>query len=222
MAYTTIANFSAFLNGIYERLRKIKFIVKDVQKKFDMFIVAYQKVDESISDYEANVMNEYGHSAYSPIFTDMVKFSGANPYNHVYNWIKMELLDMKAMQECLAGFEDLQNQRDRQQKSLVTLSSDLEKLNSGKKSFKSFFSTKSKDKQKLNVAEQIAATQKAIVSYNKLINLVCGRLYEYEIPTFKDLKVKRYEQAMMHFAKIGAKDITEVLKSFNSISKNCS
>jgi len=40
-SFVEIATFSGFCNGIYERLRKIKYGVKEVQKKFDMFIVAY-------------------------------------------------------------------------------------------------------------------------------------------------------------------------------------
>lgn len=113
-ALVAISSFSGFMNSIYEKMRRIKHAVKDILKKFDLLVVAYQKVDESLADYEANVMNEYGGSQYVPIFTELTKFTGSNPYNQIYNWVKMEQFDIRAMVECLASFDDLQVQRDKQ------------------------------------------------------------------------------------------------------------
>jgi hypothetical protein len=81
-------------------------------------------------DFEANVMNEYGHSNYTAIATESAGFADYNPFMFVYNWIKMELLDIKAMLECFQRLEDFQTSLAKKESQLLQQSSDLEKLQS--------------------------------------------------------------------------------------------
>jgi hypothetical protein len=59
-------------------------------------------LDENLLDFERNVMAEYGAQDYSPVITKQANFAAYNPYMFIYNWIKMELFDIRAMLETIA------------------------------------------------------------------------------------------------------------------------
>jgi hypothetical protein len=80
-------------------------------------------------------------------------------------------------------------------------------LETGKKTFKSLFSRKSKDSQKADLEGNIKQRSEENALMSDLTSLIGSRLYEYEIPEFKRKKIERYKYSLGSFAELGSKDV---------------
>lgn len=123
-----------------------------------------------------------------------------NPFRESYIWIKSELLDIKGMYDALMGRENLIKQQascDSKKRADIL---ELDKLNAGKQTLKTFFKSSSKkDQDKVNLQNMIDYATKDIEEYKKLINFLTIYLGEVAIPKFKDEKKVDYLKALNLF-----------------------
>lgn len=96
-----------------------------------------------------------------------------NPFKDAYYWLKGELLDLKGLNEALAGRETVVKQQSAAESKRRSDQQELEKLNQGKTTLKTLFSSKSsKEAGILNLQAAIEGTTKDIEDYKKLINFL--------------------------------------------------
>ena len=147
---------------------------------------AYAQIVASVTKYEDNNIEYYSESDVSrkiitnPVtgtefidrYQNQIK-SLKNPFKEGYYWLKGELLDLKGLQQAMAGRDavvrKLADAESKKRSDIV----EHEKLSQGKSTLKSLFKSKSgKESEIANLQNIIDATVKDIEDYKKLIDFL--------------------------------------------------
>lgn len=123
-----------------------------------------------------------------------------NSYKNAYNWLKVELLDIKGIYEALAGRENVIRFQSSTDNKKRQDQAELEKLSMGKKTLKTLFKSKSsKDTDILNLQAAIEVANRDVADYKKLINFLTVYHGQVAIPKFKKEKVRQYLKMLNSF-----------------------
>ena len=113
-----------------------------------------------------------------------------NPFNHIRNWIKGEVMNLESL---MAAIGEKESCDVRKQIAVKKLCADRElnmKLSEGKFTIKAAFKSKSsKARQQQEVLERIAQREKDIENWDKIKRFLVVYLAEIAIPDFKKKKV---------------------------------
>lgn len=124
-----------------------------------------------------------------------------NPYKEAYYWFKGELLDLKGINEALAGREMVVKQQSATESKKRSDQAELEKLSQGKTTLKSFFKSKSsKENDILSLQNAIDTATKDVEDYKKLINFLTVYHGEIAIEKFKREKSQQYLKVLNQMA----------------------
>ncbi len=116
-----------------------------------------------------------------------------NPYKDIYIWLKGELLDIKGIQDAIIGRDTVVKLQISTEQKKRNDQTELEKLNLGKATIKSFFKSKSsKENDALNLQAAIEVATKDVEDYKKLINYLTVYHGELAITKFKNHKSRQY------------------------------
>jgi len=178
---------------------------------------AYAQIVASVTKYEDNNIEYYSESDVSrkiitnPVtefidrYQNQIK-SLKNPFKEGYYWLKGELLDLKGLQQAMAGRDavvrKLADAESKKRSDIV----EHEKLSQGKTTLKSLFKSKSgKESEIANLQNIIDATVKDIEDYKKLIDFLTVYHGQVAINKFKAEKGRNYLKLLHQFS---AKEIS--------------
>lgn len=124
-----------------------------------------------------------------------------NPFKHIRNWIKGEVMNLESL---MAAIGEKESCDVRKQAAVKKLCADRElnmKLSEGKFTIKAAFKSKSgKARQQQEVLERIAQRQRDIENWDKIKRFLTVYLAEIAIPDFKKKKVQKYITCMSNFS----------------------
>ena len=180
---------------------------------------AYAQIVASVTKYEDNNIEYYSESDVSrkiitnPVtgtefidrYQNQIK-SLKNPFKEGYYWLKGELLDLKGLQQAMAGRDAVVRKlADAESKTRSDIV-EHEKLSQGKTTLKSLFKSKSgKESEIANLQNIIDATVKDIEDYKKLIDFLTVYHGQVAINKFKAEKGRNYLKLLHQFS---AKEIS--------------
>lgn len=181
-----ILNFGQFMKKAIPVMEVQKQQLKRMIETREQQITAYAQIVAAVTKYEDNNIEYYSDSDVSrkivtnPVtgtefvdrYQNQIK-SLKNPFKEGYYWLKGELLDLKGLQQAMAGRDavvsKLANAESKKRSDIV----EHEKLSQGKTTLKSFFKNKSgKETEMANLQNIIDATVKDIEDYKKLIDFL--------------------------------------------------
>jgi len=120
-----------------------------------------------------------------------------NPFAALYIWLKGEVLDIKGMMDAMTGRETVMKHSIACDKKKRENTAELEKLQLGKTTMKSFFKSKSSvEKNMLNLQADIESATNDLEDYRKLINFITLWHGTVAIDNFKRNKIEQYEKML--------------------------
>jgi hypothetical protein len=81
-----------------------------------------------------------------------------NPYDEMYHWIKGEMYDIQALTTAIAGRDSVDKNLNKMEKKKTNTQSDLEHVNTGKKSIRTIFKSDKDTNGMLNTIEIVSFT----------------------------------------------------------------
>lgn len=113
-----------------------------------------------------------------------------NPFKHIRNWIKGEIMELNAVLECIARKEGVASQKTKAISKVKDDKDTVDKMSTGKFTFKGMFkSTTGKAAETQAILQAISQTEKDILNYEVIKNYLIVYLAEIAIPAFKHQKV---------------------------------
>lgn len=162
-------NFKEYAKKL-EQIRKLKLLA---DAKLGGFLAKYEESTVAlygISDFTNNrvVSNTDNDAVRSTL--DGVPKAVDNPYSVFKHWVKEEIIDFHALVEAIAQKNLLEGMKNKAESKKRSSQSELDKLNAGKKTFKSFFKSASqKATQITTLTQTIAQCDVDIENYEKAI-----------------------------------------------------
>ena len=125
-----------------------------------------------------------------------------NPFVHIRNWVKSEMLNLGALIAAIGEKESCDHRKQQTIKKLAEERELCEKLNQNKFSMKTFFKSASgKDKKKMEILANIQQRERDIANWDEIKRFLTVYLAEIAIPDFKKRKMFKYIHAMQNFSK---------------------
>ena len=120
-----------------------------------------------------------------------------NPFVHIRNWIKSEMLNLGALIAAIGEKESCDHRKQQTIKKLAEERELCEKLNQKKFSIKTFLKSESgKEKKKMEVLANIQQRERDIANWDEIKRFLTVYLAEIAIPDFKRRKMFKYIYAM--------------------------
>jgi len=124
-----------------------------------------------------------------------------NPFVHIRNWIKGEMMNLECLMAAIGEKESCDHRKQMAVKKLASDREYMHKLNQGKFHIKSVFKSKSsKTKQQQIMLERIAQRERDIENWDTIKRFLIVYLAEIAIPEFNKKKVQKYIWAMQGFS----------------------
>lgn len=119
--------------------------------------------------------------------------SHINTFINVYFWIKSEVMDLEAMQNCINERNKLIDLKDKISNRIRTSEARLNVLMTGKASIRNIFKTKvTKDTEQGTLKIMIDKDRIEVQDYQKIINIINQYIAEKALPFFKEDKMRNY------------------------------
>jgi hypothetical protein len=190
--------------------------VEAAVETYRKFKADFTQLFEELKDFEGACVNECGLDFQQLV--PSVRKTAVNPYKLVKKWLKAEILDVQAILECIDSIETFKALRAKAQLKLAEDRNTLQKLQTGKRTFGSFFSTKSKPTLITEHENSIRAAQEELHDIETLLRIITCRLSSHEIPHFKDLKSMKFEMIVYGFATSAVKEYDDIAELCQAIS----
>jgi hypothetical protein len=125
-----------------------------------------------------------------------------NPFIHIRNWIKGEMLNLESLLEAIGEKESCDNRKQMAIRKLAEERELVEKLGQNKFTLKTMFKTKSgKLKKQATILEKIAQRERDIENWDVIKRMLIVYLAEQAIPEYRQRKMRAYVEAMQGFSK---------------------
>ena len=212
-----------FFVEMCEKLKVAKDLAKRTAELYSSFQSTYNTLSTRFEWLESEYMPACLGRDYRPLFKAAPRSTFPNPYSHLYDWLKCEVLDCRAVVEAVSKVREMGNIRKKDSTRLESVKGDLGKLQEGKTVLSQVFTFKSR-------TSGIAALEKEIErvrgrqltdetqSLGVIMRIASVRLLEYELPRVKEAKEAVYQSAMSQFASSSAHEFQEVTPT--QLSKN--
>lgn len=117
----------------------------------------------------------------------------SNPFLDFYNWIHGEIMDIESLKEAIEGRDRVMGIKNKIESKKRADTDELNKLNAGKKTFKTLFKSSSGKQAKITVlSSNISQAEKDLEEYDKILKMVEVHLGESVIPNFKETQMAAY------------------------------
>ena len=124
-----------------------------------------------------------------------------NPFKHIRNWVKGEMLNLEALMAAIGEKESCDVRKANSIKKLADEKELNAKLSQGKFTFKGMFKSKdSKARQQIAVLAKIQQRERDIENWDIVKRFLVVYLAEVAIPDFKKKKVSKYVFAMQNLS----------------------
>lgn len=139
------------------------------------------------NDLTKNVMTEY------PEQCEDLPHKLTNPLTDFFYWVKGEIYDIQALNDCFKGRDRLLNKKLKLESKKKSDQVTLDKLNQGKKTLKTLFKGESgKQVTMTNLSNAVATAERDIEVYEKILSMIEEHIATHVIPMFKEQKEKFY------------------------------
>jgi hypothetical protein len=219
-AESKLENYMGFFKGLLGKLNGVKEQTKGTVNSFNVFSSNYWTMCDTLQDFETNFIAQYFQSQYHPIFKSLNRESFVNPFEVLQNLLKVEEQEVMAMLDALTVKRNYEGILRRLNNKLAEDQKDLAKLNLGKKTISSFFSTKPKASFINNLSETIEATKVEIQSVEIILNIMTVRLLELEMPAFLKHRAEKYEKALRYFGRATVKEFEEIIRVCKGLAES--
>lgn len=128
-----------------------------------------------------------------------------------------EISDIESLQEAIHCRDKSIQHRGKLESKKKANNDELNKLNAGKKTFKTLFTSKSGTQTKITtLSAQISQLEKDIEEMDKLVKMIEVHLGEAVIPLFKETQMKHYYKICREFAIMEIDDSNRTAKYWAS------
>jgi septal ring factor EnvC (AmiA/AmiB activator) len=142
----------------------------------------------------------------------------SNPFTRFKYWIKEENLDLHAVLESINCKSILEARLKKIESKKKSANSEVEKLNAGKKTFKTLFkSTNSKATEITKLTNTIASCDVDQENYEKMVTVVTAHLAKNVIPQFKKKKINSYVRAIKSFSESENSNSNELVNTWSIV-----
>jgi hypothetical protein len=123
-----------------------------------------------------------------------------NPFKHVRNWIKGEILELQCVLESISRKEGVEANRSKALNNVKSNKETVDKMNQGKFTLKGLFKSQSgKATETQNILQSISQSEKDIQNYEIIKNYLIIYIAEIAIPAYKAQRQGNYLRAMAAF-----------------------
>lgn len=207
-----LENYMGFFKCLINKLIVLRNQTKETVKIFNVFSRNYWIMCDNLQDFETNYIAQYFQPDYHQIFKSFNRETFINPFEVLQDLLKVEDQEANAIIEALTVKQNYEGILRRLNSKLVSDQKDLVKLNSGKKTIGSIFSTKPKETFIGNLNGAVDETRTDIQSVELILNIMTVRLLEFEVPMFLKTRAERYEKAIRNFGRVTVKEFEEIIK----------
>lgn len=132
---------------------------------------------------------------------DVLTSELVNPFIHIRNWVKGEMLNLGALISAISEKEACDIRKQNAIKRLADDRDMVHKLSEGKFTFKHMFKSESnKVKQQTIILERINQSERDIENWDTIKRFLVIYIAEIAIPAFKNSKQMKYIKAMQGFS----------------------
>ena len=228
----SIRDFVINSKEIFPLLSKFKNCITQLEKQRRYQLDAYKHFSEFLSQYENTTMNIYSSEAIQGHYKmisdtdnntmreqiENLSRKINNPFIRFKFWVKEEIIDLHSLLQAIGHRSALEGRKQKLENKIKNTNSELEKLNAGKKTFKTLFKSQTgKANTITNLTTFIAQAEKDVEIYSQLIKVVTVYLHEKVIPEFKEKKVKGYVLSLKDFSDSESKNSNELYKVWSSV-----
>ncbi|EGR33888.1 PX domain protein, partial [Ichthyophthirius multifiliis] len=179
-----ILTFKNFLKVAVSNLKKMKCFCRQLSLSKEKFDQQFNLVSTKIlPEYEMQSILEYAqknenylifnnNQILSNNLIEIQDQSKQNEFEIITDMIRMELKEVEAFLEILQQKEDLEEKKNKSQIKVKSEQAEQSKLQAGKTTFKSLFSTGSKEDKVQKLEKSIEETQHELDNYSLLVDLV--------------------------------------------------
>lgn len=228
-----INEFGAFCKKILTTLKVVREQASKMVPVKEQQNANYKALMDGMSRFEEEGLAQYVDSNYNkfvvgdPSSPELKTECGemadslSNPFADFHNWVLGEMTDIESLQEAIKGRDNILSIKNKIISKKNTDSSELEKLNQGKKTIKSIFKSSSGKQAKITVlSSNISQAEKDIEEYDKLVKMVEVHLGETIIPTFKETQMKAYYTVCQALACAEIEDSNKTAKFWANFLEN--
>ena len=193
------------LRGFKSHIQNIVPMKEQELKYYKSFADFLQKYEEGSEKQSANLGQNYKNiklvsgdtKAHLKNKLDELAKDLLNPFKHIRNWVKGEMLNLEALMAAIGEKESCDVRKANAIKKLADEKELNAKLSQGKFTFKGMFKSKdSKAKQQITVLAKIQQRERDIENWDIVKRFLVVYLAEVAIPDFKKKKVEKYVFAM--------------------------
>ena len=191
------------LNNVLPKLKNFRAFILQEKERYSSFQQNYITVINMLSFYEKDIMSTYvNNDEKKLVFFNMknvnlcknisnVQEKIKNPYEHLYDSITEDLLDVESMQEALESLKGLQDSYNKLTKNLTTVNEQLNDLQVGKTNIMSLLSFKGKEENMNKLTADKEKIEKEIEQLGKVIQITTFNMHN-EIKKFKNVSLEKY------------------------------
>ncbi|EGR30040.1 PX domain protein [Ichthyophthirius multifiliis] len=199
-----ITYFKGFLKNSLVCLKKMKEFTKNLyetQGKFNQNFINI--ISNTLPQYEKSNLAEFTQDQSLFLFINKADVSKEiqdltqqNEFQILYDMVRMELKEAESFLEIIQQKEDYDEKINKANLKIKSDQEELSKLQAGKTTFKSLFSTGTKDDKIQKLQKLIEETRNELDNYYILIDLITIIIAYLEIDKFKNEKSHRYYNVM--------------------------
>jgi len=228
-----INEFGAFWKKILSTLKVVKEQAGKMVPVKDQQNANYKALMEGMTKFEEEGLSQYVDSNYNKFVVgdpsspelktqcEEMADELTNPFAEFHNWVTGEIQDIECLQEAIKGRDNIMGIKNKILSKKKSDSEELEKLNQGKKTFKTIFKSASGKQAKITVlSSNISQAEKDIEEYEKLLKMVEVHLGESVIPTFKETQMKAYYAICQGIACAEIEDSNKTAKFWANFLEN--
>ena len=193
------------LRGFKSHIQNIVPMKEQELKYYKSFADFLQKYEEGSEKQSSNLGQNYKNiklvsgdtKAHLKNKLDELAKDLMNPFKHIRNWVKGEMLNLEALMAAIGEKESCDVRKANAIKKLADEKELNAKLSQGKFTFKGMFKSKdSKAKQQIHILAKIQQRERDIENWDIVKRFLVVYLAEVAIPDFKKKKVEKYVFAM--------------------------
>lgn len=195
-----------------EVLKKLKKTIKVIVSSFGAFSMNYWTMLDTMQEFETICVSEYFGRSYQPLLKHNKREAFINPFEVLLAGARQELLDISSLLEAISSRAAVKSVLDKLHAKLDTNRKDITKLQSGKKTLKSYFSSKPSTQMVSDLEATVKQTEEEIYKIEALLRIITVRMGKAEIQEFNDKRLRRYQHMMRFFATSGIQEFAEISK----------
>lgn len=229
-----ILQFYAFLKKAEVTFKNFKKIAKEMANakkqyygQFNLFhnmcMVEYEK--NCTAEYTGNkenkfIFNQPNNLKLSNTLTKLKEAAQRDSLEKIYEFIKQESYEISAFAEAISMRDKYEGYRAKTQERQKSETADLQKIIGGKSTFKTIFSTKSKEEDISSLEKQIVKTTKEVENLTMIHDMITLIIAYTEIDKYKEAKIGKYHTILKQCAEAESANNSNIQDYWSVIFEN--